>query len=1152
MSEKQPTETNKQSVKTLPLDCMDMLMNSPIGIFASIPTGRFVYVNRTFARMFGYDSTQEMIDSISDIRTQIYANPEEREKIICWLDKNSERLNNECCSLRKDGSQFWTTYNVRAVRDEKGNVIHYEGFVFDITEQKQKHESLLKTQFTVDMAPDSILWLDDEGRIVYANNAACTSMGYTGEELLAMKIFDIDPDFPPEHFERHKDEVRQRGYKKLESRHRTKDGRVFPVEVSTRAFEFGDRSLAVTFDRDISERKEAEKALRESEEKHRGLVEGLNEILFRMILPGGAFEYISPAIIETAGYSAEEIIANPVLVQKVIHPDFRDLLKEIIADLPKGKVPPTLEFKIVDSRGKERWILQSNKGIFDDRGKMIALEGVCRDITERKRTEEALRESGERLRLLSDVTMEGIIIHKNGVVNDLNLSVTKIFGYQRDELLGSNIIDLVIHEDDKGIIRENIVKEYAQPYVVRCVRKNGDIFFAELEARNFKAKGNTLRVVAVRDITERMRTENALRESEGKFRILADSTPTAVMLYQDDRYIYVNRAATVITGYSAEDLLGMCFWEFIHPDYQTVARERGRERQRGRETIGSYELEIVTKDGKERWGYLSGATTMIGGRPAGIISAVDITDRKRAEESLRESELKYRFLTESMTDIVWTTDLDFRITYVSPSIEKILGFTPGERMLQNVEDTMTKESYDRAVNLLSRELEMEWSEAADPDRFTLVQTEYYHKKGHTVWMESNVRFIRGREGGPIGIHGVSRDITERKHAEEEREKLKAQLNQAHKMEAIGTLAGGIAHDFNNLLMGIQGNASLMMLELDLSDPLYERLQQIEEQVKSGADLTRQLMGFARGGRYEMNPTDMNEIIEKTAVMFGRTKKEFTIYKKYEKDLWAAEVDRTQMGQVFMNLLVNAWQAMPGGGEIFLGTDNILLDEAKAAGLALSPGKYVRISVSDTGTGMDAKTLERIFDPFFTTKEMGRGTGLGLATVYGIIKGHGGLINVTSKPGEGTTFEIYLPATEKAVVRERAAQTQALRGTETILLVDDETAVLDVTKSMLQSLGYRVLCAGSGQDAIAVYSEKRDAIDLVILDMIMPGISGTETFDCFRKIDAEKKVLLSSGYSIEGKAQELIEKGCKGFLQKPFRMVDLAREVRAILDSRQEH
>jgi nitrogen-specific signal transduction histidine kinase len=197
----------------------------------------------------------------------------------------------------------------------------------------------------------------------------------------------------------------------------------------------------------------------------------------------------------------------------------------------------------------------------------------------------------------------------------------------------------------------------------------------------------------------------------------------------------------------------------------------------------------------------------------------------------------------------------------------------------------------------------------------------------------------------------------------------------------------------------------------------------------------------------------------------------TIYKKYEKDLWAVEADRTQMGQVFMNILVNAWQAMPGGGEIFLGTENILLDEAKAAGLALSPGKYVRISVSDTGTGMDSKTLERIFDPFFTTKEMGRGTGLGLATVYGIIKGHGGLINVTSKPGEGTTFEIYLPATEKAVVRERAAQTQALRGTETILLVDDETAVLDVTKSMLQSLGYRVLCAGSGQDAIAVYSEK---------------------------------------------------------------------------------
>ena len=280
------------------------------------------------------------------------------------------------------------------------------------------------------------------------------------------------------------------------------------------------------------------------------------------------------------------------------------------------------------------------------------------------------------------------------------------------------------------------------------------------------------------------------------------------------------------------------------------------------------------------------------------------------------------------------------------------------------------------------------------------------------------------------------------------------------MEAIGTLAGGIAHDFNNLLMGIQGYASLTLLDLDPSNPNYERLKRIEEQVQSGADLTKQLLGFARGGRYEVKPADMNEIIEKTSSMFGRTKKEISIHRKYGKDLWSVEVDRGQMEQVFLNLYVNAWQAMPGGGEIYLETENVLLDDEQAFPYSVRPGKYVKIAVTDTGTGMDEKTRERIFDPFFTTKEMGRGTGLGLATVYGIIKGHKGMINVYSEPGHGTTFTIYLPASEKKVVKEKTAAGKILMGTETILLVDDEKMVLEVSKELLASMGYQVYAVGA--------------------------------------------------------------------------------------------
>jgi CheY-like chemotaxis protein len=282
-------------------------------------------------------------------------------------------------------------------------------------------------------------------------------------------------------------------------------------------------------------------------------------------------------------------------------------------------------------------------------------------------------------------------------------------------------------------------------------------------------------------------------------------------------------------------------------------------------------------------------------------------------------------------------------------------------------------------------------------------------------------------------------------------------------------------------------------------------------------------------------------------MFGRTKKEITIHRKYAKDLYTVEVDLGQIEQVFVNLYVNAWQAMPGGGAIYLETENVLLDDEQAFSFAVKPGNYIKISMTDTGTGMDEKTCERIFDPFFTTKEMGRGTGLGLATVYGIIKGHKGMINVYSEPGQGTTFNVYLPASDKEVVKGRTTTGTAARGTETILVVDDEKMVLEVSRELLEFMGYRVYAVGSGQEAIAVYMEKRNEIDLVILDMIMPGISGGETFDRLKEINPDIKVVLSSGYSINGQAQEIMAKGCNAFIQKPFHLEKLSQIVREMQD-----
>jgi signal transduction histidine kinase/ActR/RegA family two-component response regulator len=379
--------------------------------------------------------------------------------------------------------------------------------------------------------------------------------------------------------------------------------------------------------------------------------------------------------------------------------------------------------------------------------------------------------------------------------------------------------------------------------------------------------------------------------------------------------------------------------------------------------------------------------------------------------------------------------------------------------------------------------------------------------------------------------------------------LQKKLSESDKFRALGLMASGVAHDFNNLLMGIQGNTSLMLLDIDSSHPHHERLKNIEQSVQTGAELTRQLLGFTRGGKYEIKPTDLMELMEKTSRMFAPTKKEIRIFTKYQKGIWSVKVDQAQIEQVLLNLYVNAWQAMPSGGDLYLQTENVTLDKEFVRAIDIKPGKYVKMSVIDNGVGMDETTRKRIFDPFFTTKEMGRGTGLGLASAYGIIKNHGGYINVSSEKGEGTTFNIYLPVTKEKIVEEKKPSEKLLKGKEGVLLVDDEGMILEVGKEMLAKMGYEVLTANSGKKALDIYRKKKDQIGIVILDMIMPEMGGGETYDKMKKMNPGIKALLSSGYSIDGQATEILKRGCNAFIQKPFSVTSLSLKLREILDKK---
>ena len=517
----------------------------------------------------------------------------------------------------------------------------------------------------------------------------------------------------------------------------------------------------------------------------------------------------------------------------------------------------------------------------------------------------------------------------------------------------------------------------------------------------------------------------------------------------------------------------------------------------------------------------------------------ELDERRLAEEALRESEEKLKAIFEAANSVSFiTTDLgteignDTRITSFSPGAEKMFGYREeeviGKRVaILHVEEDV--ETFPEIIDLVKK------GKKGYSGETTLVR-----RSGDHFPVLFTVHALFDSNGEISGTLGVSVDISERR-------RLETQLQQAQKMEAVGTLAGGIAHDFNNLLMAIQGRTSIMLTKKDSSHPDIKHLKGIEDNVESAADLTRQLLGFARGGKYAVKPTDLNELVKKENRMFGRTKKQISIRGKYEKDLWSVEVDQGQIAQVLLNLYVNAWQAMPAGGDLYLETENVTLDENYVKPFSIEPGKYVKISVTDTGTGMDKATREKIFEPFFTTKEMGRGTGLGLASAYGIIKNHGGFIDVYSEKGHGTTFNIYLPASEKEIIEEKKPAGDTLRGSETVLFVDDEDMIIEVAEEMFEQLGYKLLIARSGKEAIETYEKNKEQIDIVLLDMIMPDMSGSDTYESLKEIDPDIKVLLASGYSIDGLATEIMDRGCNGFIQKPFKMKELSQKLREILD-----
>ena len=636
-----------------------------------------------------------------------------------------------------------------------------------------------------------------------------------------------------------------------------------------------------------------------------------------------------------------------------------------------------------------------------------------------------------------------------------------------------------------------------------------------------------------------------IAESEKKFRSLSESTPDIIYTIDTQgTFTYVNPAWERILGYSSEEAIGRHFIDFVRKDeiplYIKMFKSIRDEESTVRDQIGT----LIHKDGTDRFFSISGAPIFDSeGRMTGVVGTFkDVTERKLAEVKLEGERAFLRQVIDAVPSFISVRDDEGRIHLANKSMAKACGTTPDRLIHKTMSDFNPNEEIVQKMHADNLDVIRNQREKIIPEEMSVFPDP------SVKWLSTH-KIPLADQGDVCGrILTVSTNITHVKDAEEEKKKLQNQLMHIQKMEAVGTLAGGVAHDFNNILMGLQGYLSMLLHDMSPDHPYRTKLENMENYVNRGAALTKQLLGFARGGKYDVKPTNINDLLGKSADLFGRTRKEISIYRSFAEDAWIVDVDQGQIDQVFLNLFINASQAMPGGGDLDLRTENVLFSETDEKPAGMTKGRYVKISVTDNGVGMDSNILERIFEPFFTTKQKGTGTGLGLASAYGIIKNHGGNIYVFSKPGRGTTFHIYLPATDQQPVVYEEKKEEIFTGRETILIVDDEPINISVMQEMLEMLHYRVLPAGSGEEALAIYMEKHKEIDIVILDMVMPGIGGGRTFDLLKEINPDVGVILASGYSAEGEARKIIKRGCWGFIQKPFKLAEFSRKIREVLDN----
>jgi len=1264
---------------------------------AKKPDNPTIYTNAAFENLTGY-AFEEIEGRNCRILQGAETNRRTVDKIRETL-KKGKPFHGEILNYHKNGTPFWNELSISPVFNNSGNLTHFVGVQQDISERKQAekalHESEERFRSIVETTSEWIWAFDLQGNCSYSNPALETILGYAPEEV-------IGKSFLPLMYEEEREKIQQlmpnliadkRGWTDLVCRWYHKDGSIRYLESNALPLlDSGGEVIGYRgSDRDITESRRIEEEKRlltaQIERQH----ERLNNIVANV--PGVVWEawgepdeatqkidFISDYVETLLGYTVEEWITTPNFWLSIVHPEDKERIAREAAEKFHTGEGYNRQFRWVAKDGRIVWVESQAMVIRDESGQPIGLRGINIDITERKRLEKERTEliteldfEKARLQHIFDnspsfiVSLRGpefvfemanpayyrLVGHRNligipasealpeimtqglseiirqvyntgepfignevpvklqppdgseleqhyvnfvymplreadnsvsGIVSygmdvtEQVLSRTKIqiseeryrflfennpipmwvfdletlrflsvndaaiahYGYSRNEFLTMSLHDIRLPEDIPSFL-DGVTKDVLgirHVGVVRHRKKDGTIIYADIITKQLIFEGRKAKMGLANDVTERRKAEESIRFQAH----LLNTVEQAVIATDLDGIVtYWNQFAEKLYGWTVAEAVGRNIRELTTPEMnQNQADQIMKKLSAGKSWSG--EFTVRNKGGKTFPAYVSNSPVIDNdGKISGIVGvSVDITERNRVVTALRQAEDKYRTLVESSPAIVYLAEPHppFSTIYVSPNITKF-GYTTEEWFSRP----------DMWINLIHPEdRERVLRTIADALRQNLdTNLEYRITAGDGTihWLQDRGRFVSDEQGNRTGWQGVMLEITETKALEE-------QLRQSQKLESVGMLAGGIAHDFNNMLTAINGYSNLTLRKLAADDPLRHNIEEIKKAGDRSADLTRQLLAFSRQQMMQPVILDLNGAIVDTNKMLQRVLGEdIQLTTTLNPRVGRIKADPGQLSQIITNLAINARDAMPQGGILIIETDNVFLDPDYARRhTGVLPGPYVRLTVSDNGAGMSDKTKEHLFEPFFTTKAVGQGTGLGLATVYGIVKQSGGSIEVYSEEGIGTTFKVYLPrvADQAAPEKTKGLSAQLHKGTETILLVEDEDIVRRLSRQILEESGYTVFEARNGSHALEICEQEDCKFDLLMTDVVMPQMGGRELAEKLRSRLPDIKILFTSGYTDDAVVRHGVIEADTNFIQKPFSPDKLAEKIREILDN----